>query len=374
VREDPKAPSDINPEVPPDVDAIVLKALAKNPLNRYQSAQEMRADALRAVAGRPVLATPVLTEAETMALGGPVRQPTAMTQRVPAGVAGGPRKPEKRSSSWVMAVLAAFGVLAVVALGVGLVMTNRGDDAGEKPQQVAVPPLEGNSQAQAKSAVEAAGFVFALGPPATQDNCDKGKVADWNPKGTQATGATITVVMCAGPGQVQIPRLVGLPEDDARQNLENIDLKMDAREVDSVKPKGEVIEVAGEGSMVDKGTTVKVNVSKGNLVEVPNVVEQPADAAAQTLRGLGFKVQVAQDQDERVPAGQQPLVLEQTPTGNARRGATIKLRIQTVEDEVEPTTPAPTTPGPGGTTTPPAGAGNGGGGGLLEDGVLGMSR
>ena len=73
VREDPKAPSDINREVPPDVDAIVLKALAKNPLNRYQSAQEMRADALRAVSGRPVLATPVMTEAETMAMAGPPR-------------------------------------------------------------------------------------------------------------------------------------------------------------------------------------------------------------------------------------------------------------------------------------------------------------
>src|SRR5215204_2647743 len=71
VREDPKAPSDINREVSPDVDAIVLKALAKNPLNRYQSAQEMRADALRAVSGRPVLATPVMNEAETMAMAGP---------------------------------------------------------------------------------------------------------------------------------------------------------------------------------------------------------------------------------------------------------------------------------------------------------------
>ena len=60
VREDPRPPSDINRDVPPDVDAIVLKALAKNPLNRYQSAQEMRADVLRAAAGRPVLATPVM--------------------------------------------------------------------------------------------------------------------------------------------------------------------------------------------------------------------------------------------------------------------------------------------------------------------------
>ena len=48
VREDPRPPSDSNRDVPPDVDAVVLKALAKNRANRYQSAAEMRADVLRA--------------------------------------------------------------------------------------------------------------------------------------------------------------------------------------------------------------------------------------------------------------------------------------------------------------------------------------
>ncbi|MER7168513.1 Stk1 family PASTA domain-containing Ser/Thr kinase, partial [Micromonospora sp. NPDC000207] len=64
VREAPPTPSDINPDVTPAIDAIVLKALSKNPLNRYQSAGEMRADLLRAAAGRPVLATPVMREEE----------------------------------------------------------------------------------------------------------------------------------------------------------------------------------------------------------------------------------------------------------------------------------------------------------------------
>src|SRR5438874_13309563 len=64
VREDPRPPSETNRDVAPDIDAVVLKALAKNPLNRYQSAGEMRADILRAVAGRPVLATPVMREDE----------------------------------------------------------------------------------------------------------------------------------------------------------------------------------------------------------------------------------------------------------------------------------------------------------------------
>src|SRR5919199_3828499 len=68
VREEPRRPSELNPSIPSALDAVVLKALSKNPLNRYQSAAEMRSDALRAASGRPVLATPVMSQAETMAL------------------------------------------------------------------------------------------------------------------------------------------------------------------------------------------------------------------------------------------------------------------------------------------------------------------
>ena len=71
VRENPPPPSTINPDVPPELDAIVLKALAKNPANRYQSAAEMRADLIRAINGRPVEAEPVMTADEvTTVLGG----------------------------------------------------------------------------------------------------------------------------------------------------------------------------------------------------------------------------------------------------------------------------------------------------------------
>src|SRR5215218_6020182 len=87
VREDPKPPSSINRDVPPGVDAIVLKALAKNPLNRYQSAAEMRADVLRAAAGRPVYAEPVMAGAEgagatQLVRPGPAGPRTTMQARV----------------------------------------------------------------------------------------------------------------------------------------------------------------------------------------------------------------------------------------------------------------------------------------------------
>src|SRR4051795_3055877 len=64
VREDPRTPSSINPEIPPELDAILLKAMSKNPANRYQSAADMRNDRLRALAGQRVEATPVMGEDE----------------------------------------------------------------------------------------------------------------------------------------------------------------------------------------------------------------------------------------------------------------------------------------------------------------------
>src|ERR671912_2760856 len=95
VREDPRAPSEINRDVTPPIDAIVLKALSKNPANRYQSAGEMRADILRAAAGRPVLATPVLRDPETMPMGAAatvVHRPTGQPTRVAPARVGDPRR------------------------------------------------------------------------------------------------------------------------------------------------------------------------------------------------------------------------------------------------------------------------------------------
>ena len=158
-----------------------------------------------------MLATPVMNEAETMALGGPVRN-TGTTRTVPAGVAG---QGQRDSSKWWMAVLAALGVLAVVALVVGVILTNRSNEP--QVQQVAVPDLTGQSEDQAKTAISAAGLVPAAGE-VVKDDCEKGQVADWSSKGLSVDpGTTVTYRMCAGPDQVPIPRLVGLTEPELRQ-------------------------------------------------------------------------------------------------------------------------------------------------------------
>jgi serine/threonine protein kinase/beta-lactam-binding protein with PASTA domain len=357
VREDPRAPSDINREVPPDVDAIVLKALAKNPMNRYQSAQEMRADALRAVAGRPVMATPVMSQAETMALTGPMRQSqgaTTMTRPVPGMP---PPPPERKTSSWVMAVLAALGVLAVVALGIGLALAR--DNNKDKGNQT---PPTGLSEDNARAELARQNFSsVTVGDAVETDDCKDPVVARQSPTAGQsvAVNAPVSFQMCKAPDTVAVPGdLVGKTESDATSRLEGLGLKVDPNNVDSDAPKGTVTEVEKAGQQVDPGTTITISISRGNLLPVPNVVGQPRDVAEATLSGLGFNVNVKNGSPGPTPG----VVTAQSPGENKKlaRGKTVTITV------------TPDNPNPGGSPTPdPDESSPGTGGG---DGVNGLFR
>ncbi|WP_250000620.1 Stk1 family PASTA domain-containing Ser/Thr kinase [Actinoplanes sp. M2I2] len=365
VREEPKAPSEINHEVPPDVDAIVLKALAKNPLNRYQSAQEMRADALRAVAGRPVLATPVMSQAETMAMQGPPQwQPQGATtmQRPLAG--GPPGPPERRSSSWVWAALAALGVLVVVVLGVALLKERDNDNtntAGETPTSAPVtykmPDLSGKTDAEAVRALAGAGITeYDADSPEFRSDC-KGTVIKQVPKAGSQVGADdkVTYQLCQKPERVEVPNLVGSTKESAQSQLRGLGFKVDPQDVDSTKPPGIVTEVEKAGREVDPGTTITIKVSNGRLVKVPDVVGKPQGTAVGILENAGqFNVSFTEVEGEGEPG----TVTEQTPRANtvAEKGDQVTLTVIVQPDE--PGETDPTDP----TETESPGTGNGGGG------------
>src|SRR5256885_1834628 len=143
VREDPRAPSESNRDVTPDVDAVVLKALAKNPLNRYQSAGEMRADLLRAAAGRQVMATPVMNEHERTMIAAP---PAARVAGPSTRQAGRYTPPPRRNNTGLVVALTLLGLLAVAALGTGLYLANR-------TQTTVVPTLIGKTKDEAQAAL-----------------------------------------------------------------------------------------------------------------------------------------------------------------------------------------------------------------------------
>jgi serine/threonine-protein kinase len=346
VREDPKPPSYINPEVPPDVDAVVLKALAKNPLNRYQSAAEMRADLLRAAAGRAVMATPVMSEDETMAMaatqtrqmGGPPTRPVARV--------GDARR--RRASAWVLAALSALGVLAVVALVAGLLLSNQ-----DKEQKVTAPNVTKLTQPIAEQQIRAAKLVPTIGEPDKSADCRKGLVTAQNPtQGTELNeGDTVTINVCTGPETVEVPNLVGRPYSEVADALTKLELTPQENPVDSSKPEGEVTAIDRAGETVEKGATIKVSVSRGNLRRVPNVVGQDQDDAERILRDAGFIPQVRQGAPSAENAGE---VIDQDPNGDEEAKRNSQVRIVVAQEPEQPPEP---TEEPEPTATPTEGTG-----------------
>ncbi|WP_328341583.1 Stk1 family PASTA domain-containing Ser/Thr kinase [Micromonospora sp. NBC_00421] len=360
VREAPPTPSDINPDVTPAIDAIVLKALSKNPLNRYQSAGEMRADLLRAAAGRPVMATPVMTQDETTPMaaassGYPTQVVGQQTRQIPARV-GDPQR--RKSSAWVIAAFAAVGVLAVIALVAALLMNGAGDETKTSP----VPNLAGKTQDAAFTEIRNLGLVPATGDQVFDSTCKVGTVAKQDPPAGTALeeNRQVTVNICGGKPEVSIPTgLKGSKVESAETRLTNDKFRVKVVTKDSEESEDIVLDVSPpEGEKVPEGTEVTLTVSKGNVREVPNVKDLSQTEATRALQNAGFKVNA--ELGSEVPADEAGKVQSQNPKGGTKKAknTTVTIVVSVPEVTESPTPPTPTTPVP--TTTPP-GDGTGGG-------------
>ncbi|WP_433230356.1 Stk1 family PASTA domain-containing Ser/Thr kinase [Micromonospora sp. CA-248260] len=358
VREAPPTPSDINPDVTPAIDAIVLKALSKNPLNRYQSAGEMRADLLRAAAGRPVMATPVMSQDETTpmaaaAAGYPTQMVGQQTRHIPARV-GDPQR--RKSSAWVIAAFAAVGVLAVIALVAALLMN------GDEPKTSPVPNLAGKTQDAAFTEIRNAGLVPATGDQVFDSTCKVGTVARQDPPaGTPlAENRQVTVNICGGKPEVSIPTgLKGSKVDSAQARLKDAKFVVTVVDKDSEENEDIVLDVSPpEGEKVPEGTKVTLTVSRGNVREVPNVKDLSQAEAIRAIENAGFKANP--ELGSEVPADEAGKVQSQNPKAGTKKtkGSTVTIVVSVPEVTEPPTPPTPTTPVP--TTTPP-GDGTGGG-------------
>ncbi|BBH65497.1 serine/threonine protein kinase [Actinoplanes sp. OR16] len=365
VREDPKPPSSIVRDLPPDIDAIALKALAKNPLNRYQSAQEMRADALRAVSGRPVMATPVMSQAETMAMNGPHQQwqpqaATTMQRPIPASVAQ--QRPPENKSNWVMATLAGLAVLVVIVLGVALAMSRDRDNTSETPTvaTVTMPNLEGLTEEEARAELDQQGLNNRVAQKPTVDKDCTGTVKAQSPDANTQVEVTaeVSYQLCNAPEEVTVPTgLVGGTTSAAEAALVAKGLNPVIKEVASDKPKGQVLSVESAGKEVDPGTDITVKVSDNSQVLVPDVTGKSLEVARALLDAAGLNVDEETVQAEGNPGD----VAAQNPGANKKvdKGSTITLSIIGEPVEESPS-PEPST----GETPPEEDDGSGGGTGL----------
>jgi len=331
VREDPTPPSEINPDVSPAADAIVLKAMAKNPANRYQSAGEMRADLLRAIAGRPVEATPVFTHAERTQVFQPLRPAATAT------VLREPPPPSRRGGWYLLLALAVLGLFVLAAL-----ITRYAINSNKAAATISVPDEHGKTQAAAVADLKLNGLSSRI-VEVFRDDASRGKVVDQDPvAGIQAVkNSVVALTVDQGLRRVPVPVLVGTTRDQATSQLGGLGLKPVVTVVSSDKPLNEVVGTnPPAGTSVPVGGKVTVQVSNGS-VHVPNVVSQTQADASATLRAVDFTVRVVLRITTSAPEG---TVVEQSPKADklAVKGSAVTIVVaRAPAPSPSPTPPAP---------------------------------
>ena len=332
----PQPPSKLRPDIPPELDMVVLRALAKNPDDRYQSADEMEGDLDRVARGarvsattvdtatqvlrRPAAAAVVAAEAATAAtmIATP---PAAAAAAVPPAVVEDEQEEESDRPIWPWLVAIGFVVAALVA---GFFVWHQ--LSGSTPQ-VPVNNYVNEPVARAKQQITAAGLV-ADPKKGSSERYKQGIVFKQDPgAGTKVDkGGTVTIWVSTGPPKVKMPDVKGQQWTQAEANLVNIGLKPIRHNVPG-NTAGQVTATSpAANELVPKGSTVRVNVMTGPApATVPNVVGDTLSTALDTLRNAGFNPNPSYVNSD-APQNQ---VISQTPAPNtsSTKGTTVNLKV-----------------------------------------------
>ena len=328
LSEIPDPPSELRAEVPDDLDNVVLRALSKEPADRYQSAAAMDAD-LETVAhgGHVPLET---AEAATVVLAGgraiDSTGATQVTRRARPGDAP-PFDPTRKRRGPVWPWLVGLGALLALAVA-GFFLYEPIQDQFGGSDQVAVPYVVGLQEALARNAISDKDLQPRVRRISNSD-VEEGVVFAQRPAEGKRVDpeTTVTIDVSSGKPEVSVPSLVGQSRDSAVAALTQLGLVAQVVEVNSDREEGSVVaQSLAPGTVVVEGTRVRINVSKGpKPVVVPNVVNQPYEQAALELRRNGFgvtRVDVASDLTEGI-------VVDQDPSGDseATKGTTVTLSV-----------------------------------------------
>ncbi len=339
VREDAVPPSRLNPDVTGSLDAVVLKCMAKNPANRYETAEELRADLERARRGLPIMATPLMPGEATEVVTGPVGSgQTAVMTGVP------PDEQERRRRPW----LVALGVIvALAALGLAAFFLVRAL-LPPPTELVRVPEVVGLPEDEAVELLEGAGFQVPEPEQEFDPEVRRGLVISQDPPADERVeeGAEVTLVVSRGPPPEAVPNVVGLPEEEAVETLEAAGFEVGQitpRESD--EDEGIVLEQDPEGDEEARpGTAVNLVVSSGPAtVAVPEVLCQDLGSAQQEVEDAGFDFVVTGTRfSDECPPG---TVAEQNPAPGteAQPGSNVRVKESTGPSP-EPTITVTVTP------------------------------
>ncbi|MFW6883750.1 Stk1 family PASTA domain-containing Ser/Thr kinase [Nocardioides sp. CPCC 206349] len=344
VREPAMPPSDHDTELPAEVDAIVLKALAKRLEDRYQSAAAMRSDIERYLAGRPV-------QAQVPPPVAPDPAPTAATAVVAPQPAYDEEEPRGRTG-----LLIALGLLLIVLIaGAAYLLPRLFEQA---PEQVAVPNLINKTEDQARALIGDAGLAVGSIQRETSSDVRTGRVITQSPDPAEYLDpdSPVDLTISLGKPQVEVPFVIGQPKDEAQAALVEQGFEVRLEEEESDEERNTVTRTEpSQGQSVAEGTTIVVFWSDGRE-KVPDVVGRQQAQAETAIRNAGFEPRVIESDDTTEPAG---TVLDQSPRAGETpsAGSTVTIVVSTYvglpTETPTPTPPATEAPTETPTVTPP---------------------
>lgn len=295
-------PSSLNPDVGPDLDTVVMKALRKDPSARYQSAEEMRQDLLALLKGEPVEAevlVPAVVGGEDRTKVLPtVPPPTALPDEVY-------RQIEEEPPSQLPFIITAFGLLAALGILLFILFQATG---GSGEDTVPVPDVTGMTQEAALQALRAEDLVGNL-VPETNDEIEAGIVIRTDPAAEEPAevGSIVTVYVSSGPAEVPVPPVVGQPLETARQMIEAAGLtegQVTDRPDADFQPGVVLEQNPPAGVRVGSGAPINLVVSSGpETVVIPDVVGDSERDATAELNSLGLLVRPQDEYSETVAEG-----------------------------------------------------------------------
>ncbi len=361
VQDEPKPPREVNPDISPELEAIIMCAMQKDPARRFATANDLRMALNDFLGGRPLGATMPLaaasdgfTSAQTRVMAPVGTLDADATKTMPitpgvgahaAGAAGGSRAyrsgNEKESMSGKKKagiVAAVVAVLALIAAGVFAFGLGSGD-------KIDVPDVMGKTAEEAQLAIEQAGFKVGEVKNVYDDSAEPGTVVGQNPKGGEKAekGSKINIDVSQGSEEIEVPDVSGMSLDDARKaiTVAGFSVGETTKEYsDSVEEDKVMKQTPAAGTMAAQGSKVDLVISQGkDEIEVPDVEGLSLEAARAKIERAGLKLtQAGQQNSSSVDVD---CVISQSPSSGTKvpEGSSVSVVISLGKEDTSVSVP-----------------------------------